>query len=356
MSLRPLRRVLLLFVAFQSGAQAQEPSKPTILFLDAGTAAAAIADESLEPYFALLQPAEMQAKTGGEPLAATELAAQRAECQERYRKGVRVFSDEEQHALTTLVERLHAAWAGAHPRIAELPWSFLGTEEVIEGGLPHTRGRSIVIPSSVGTAIVASLEAGEAAVREHLTLLVHEQCHVLQRLEPKLFAPLYAAWGFVRAEGLAPAAQLLQRHVVNPDGVRTEWVFPLKEGRTNVYLHPLVAFRDKPPPYQMPHDFELIAVELTKDGAGFRPKQDAQGGLVIRPLQSVTEYNARFGGIFENFHPNEIFAVLFATMVVKDAFGGEGLPQSSDAVGKDFAKLRAWCTKNLASKTLAAGR
>jgi hypothetical protein len=355
MSPGPVRVGLLLLAAFQAGGEAQEPRKPTIMFLDVEAAADAIADESLEPYFALLQPAEMEAKTG-EPLLAREIVAQRAECQEYYRRGVRAFSEQEQRALTTLVERLHGAWAGRHPRIAELPWSFLGTEDQIEGGLPHTRGRSIVLPRSVGTAIVASLEAGEAAVREQLQLLVHEQSHVLQRLEPELFAPLYLGWGFLRAPGLEPAAALLPRHVVNPDGVRTEWVFPLKEGRTQVYLHPLVAFRDKPPPHQMPHDFELIAVELTKAGAAFRPKLDARGGLVIRSLPLVTDYHARFGGIFENFHPNEIFAVLFATMVVQDAFGGEGLPQSSQAAGKDFAKLRAWCAKSLTSKSPAAAR
>ena len=100
----------------------------------------------------------------------------------------------------------------------------------------------------------------------------------------------------------------------------------------------------------------MIAVELVKDGAGFRPKQDARGALAIRPLESVTAYNARFGGIFENFHPNEIFAVLFSTMVLKDSFGGEGLPQPSEAAGKDFAKLRAWCAKNLVRKTASAAR
>ncbi len=347
---------LLWVLALPPVAQAKEPAKPTIVFLDAEQAAAAIADESIEPYFALLQPAEMEAKTGGEPFEATDLAAQREECRQRYRRGARAFSEEEQRALTTLAQRLHAAWVAPYPRMADLPWSFLGTEDAVEGGLPHTRGRSIVIPRSVGTAIVASSARGEAAVREQLGLLAHEQCHVLQRLEPGSFTTLYQSWGFLRAVGLAPAAEVLPRHVVNPDGVRTEWVFPLKEGAGTAYLHPLVALRDLTRPHRMPQEFELIAVELVKDGAGFRPKQDAGGDLRIRPLPEVTAYHARFGGIFENFHPNEIFAVLFSTMVLRDAFGGEGLPQPSEAVGKDFAKLRAWCAKSLVRKTSAAGR
>jgi hypothetical protein len=347
---------LLLLLPFAAVALAKEPARPTIAFLDAEQAAAAIVDESLEAYFSLLQPVEMEAKTGGEPFAATELGAMRAECKERYRRGVRAFSEDEQRALTTLVERLHAAWAKAYPRIADVPWSFLGTADILEGGLPYTRGRSIVIPRSVGTAIVASLQGGEAAVRQQLDLLAHEQCHVLQRLEPALFGPLYLGWGFLEAEGLAPAAQILPRHVVNPDGVRVERVFPLKEGGLTTYLHPLVVLHDAERPHQMPQELEMVALELTREGTSFRAKEDAQGGIRIRSLPSMREYGARFGGIFENFHPNEIFAVLFAMMVVKDSFGGPGLPQSSEAVGKDFAKLRTWSTKNLVRKSPAPVR
>lgn len=354
MTRRLVRFGWVLFVPLAAAAEAKEPPKPKIEFLGKEQAAAAIADESLEPYFSLLQKAEMEAKTGGTPLGGTDLAAQRVECRQRYQAAVRAFSDEEQRALTTLVERLHGAWAERYPRLADVPWSFLGTEEVIEGGLPHTRGRSIVIPKSVGTAIVRSLTAGETAVREQLSLLAHEQCHVLQRVEPKLFDALYLSWGFVKVAGLAPAPQVLARHVVNPDGVRTEWVFPLQENGATIYLHPLVALRDLVPPHRMPDELEMIAVEVEKDGAGFRPKVDASGAAVVRSLPEQRAYGARFGGIFENFHPNEIFAVLLSAIVMKDHFGGEGLPESPEVLGKDGAKLRSWCTKNFARKAAPA--
>jgi hypothetical protein len=154
----------------------------------------------------------------------------------------------------------------------------------------------------------------------------------------------------VKVAGLTPAPSLLARHVVNPDGVRTEWVFPLQEYGATVFLHPLAALRDAVPPHRMPHELELIAVELEKDGAGFRPKLDGAGAPTVRSLPAQRAYGARFGGIFENFHPNEIFAVLVSLMVAKDHFGGEALPQSPEVLGKDGAKLRTWCSKNLARK------
>lgn len=339
---------LLLLPVF-SGAPAvegKEAAKPTVTFLSAEEAAKALVDESIEPYFSLLQPIEMRAKTGGEALAAQELGAQRDECRERYRRGVREFDDDQKAAITSLAERLHAAWSTAYPRLADLPWSFLGVEDSIEGGLPHTRGRHIVLGTSVARAIAASVRAGAAAQREQIGLLAHEQCHVLQRLDPALFRPLYVSWGFARADGLTPAPEVLPRHVVNPDGPRVEWVFPVGRGASAIWHHPLVAFRDMESP-NMPRDMEVLSVEMTKDGASYRPKRDAEGKALLHPLESVTPYGDAFGGIGENFHPNEIFAVFLSTMVVHDSFGGGGLPRPCDAAGKDFTTFRAWCRKNL---------
>jgi hypothetical protein len=354
---RPLRWIgaVALAVLPAGRAFAEEPSAPEIAFLDTEAAARAIVDESAEEYFAVLQPAEMEAKTRGEPLTASGIAAQRDECRERYRSAVRKFSAEEKAAITTLVTRLHGAWAEDYPRIADLPWSFLAVEDRIEGAMPHTRGRHIVIPASHGTSIVSSLQGDEAARRFHLDILAHEQSHVLQRMEPTLFHPLYASWGFQRVEGLQPPEEVLPRHVFNPDGVRTEWIFTLATGRVTTHFLPLVVLRDLERPHRMPDDFDLIAVELIKSEGRFRAKKDGTA-VASRSLPSLKEYGDRFGGIFENFHPNEIFSVLFAAMVVKDRFGGDGLPKPSEAAGPDFAKLRAWCKKSLAVEQPAGAR
>jgi hypothetical protein len=336
-----------------SGTAEADESGPRIDFLDVEAAKAAIADESLEPYFSLLEPLEMAAKTG-KPLEAKDLKAQREECRTRYQQGVRAFTDEEKTALTSAVRRLHAAWADPYPRIADLPWSFLGVENTVEGGLPHTRGRSIVVPRSVGVAIAAAETIGGAAARRNVELLVHEQSHVLQRLEPALFEPLYTGdFGFVRAQEVALHRLIAPRHVVNPDGVRVEWVFPRKEGEVTTYLHPLVAFAEGAESPRMPYDMAVLAVEVVKSERGFEPKEDSEGRPLARPLGSIRDYGERFGGIFENFHPNEIFAVLFATLVLQDHFEGRGLPRPSAAAGKDWAKLRPWCREAFAAKAAA---
>jgi hypothetical protein len=95
----------------------------------------------------------------------------------------------------------------------------------------------------------------------------------------------------------------------------------------------------------MPDDFDLIAAELVKSEGRFRAKKKDENTVASRSLPSLREYGNRFGGIFENLHTNEIFSVLFAAMVVKDRFGGDGLPKPSEAAGPDFAKLRTWCER-----------
>jgi hypothetical protein len=128
-------------------------------------------------------------------------------------------------------------------------------------------------------------------------------------------------------------------------------VFPLGEGADATVLHPLVVFGGGGDAPKMPHDMEMIAVELKKSGSTFEPKLDARKKPVTKPLPPLTEYGSRFGGIFENFHPNEIFAVLFAAMVTKDHFDGRGLPRPSSAAGEDFDLLRTWCRTAFASAT-----
>ena len=330
---RMSRRILLALLA----AAAAHAGEPAVAFLEGDAGRAAIVDESVEPYFSLLQPMEMATKTG-RPLEAKDLAAQRDECRERYRAAIRDFTEGEKAALTALAGKIHDAWKGDYPLFAGTPWSFLKVALPIEGGLPHTRGRTIVLPETLAPFLARLTPEAEPQIAE---LLVHEQCHVVQRLHPGVFEPLYTGpWGFVRAKGLRPGEALESRQVVNPDGVDMGWVFPVKGG----YIQPFLIFSDGKEPRRMPRDFREIAVPVEKDGAGFRTK----AGAAPVPLASAREHQERFGAIGQTYHPNEIFACLFSAMVLRDDFGGPGLRAPCEVVGKDFEKLREWCRKHLA--------
>lgn len=366
-SVRPCRR--LCFLAFvgtlvaptsswivpkTASAKDEGPAaSPTVRFLDGDAGRDAIADESIEPYYKVLQPIEMVAKTGGKKLEAKGLDAQREECRKRYRDAVLDFTDDEKAALTGLTDAVSAAWANEYPLFAKTPWSFIKLSGALEAGFPHTRGNSIVFSESVTGGFARGCKSSpKNVIAGAATLLAHEQSHVVQRLHPEVFLPLYTtAWGFLRIKNLASDAWLDRQHLGNPDGIDVGWAYPLKEGRGTTVIQPLVIFSEGPEPRNMPGDFQMVAVTLEMKGSSYKPKEDPSGKPVMRPLNGVTAFASLWGGIDETMHPNEIFACAFAAMVSKDHFRGSGLARSSDLFGKDFAKLRPWCREHFAAKT-----
>jgi len=316
-------------------------------FPAAKEAADAIADESAEPYFSLLQPLEMVAKTGA-PLTATALAAQRDECRKRYREAVREFSEDEKAALTDATAKLRAALDEAYPLFAGTPWSFLKVAGSIEGGMPHTRGAHIVFSERIAAQFAQFRSKGLDPAKSGLgELLLHEQCHVVERARPALFADLYEkTWGLIRAKGL-PATPWLEKHqIVNPDGPDVGWVFPTKDGR---FWQPNVLLKEGVDRPRMPRDFLLVGIALDRKGDGFVPRSGKDGKAETTPLDEIPAWQAAFGHVPENFHPNETFAVLFSWLTMKEqvAPSGAGLQKHDDV---DFTKLRDWCRKNLAKK------
>ena len=348
---RGLRLFLLLVAATPAALRADDAaaSQVEVRFLDRKGAAAAIVDESMEPYFSLLQPLEMIAKTGS-PLAAKDLPAQRDECRKRYQEGVLEFTDAEKSAIGDAARAVSAALKDAYPLFASTPWSFLKLDDAFEGGMPHTRGPHIVFSPSVA-AMFAGARAGGADPAHSVLgeVLVHEQCHVVERAHPKLFADLFVnVWGFVRAEGLESCPQLTKVQLKNPDGVDVGWVFPEKEGGSTVYWQPLVVLRDGVERPRMPRDFVTIGVRCVKKGRAFHPEMSKEATPVTMPLDEINAYHAAFGHVDENFHPNETFAVLFSWLAMKDHVGAAG-PGLDDHSSVDFTKLREWCKKHFAA-------
>jgi len=347
---RILRALLLLAAALPISAIAQEAQKTPVRFLSVKEAADAIVDESMEPYFSLLQPLEMIAKTG-KPMTAAELPAQRDECRKRYREAVREFTDDEKASITGAVETIAKGLKEAYPFFAGTPWSFLKLESSIEGGMPHTRGPHIVIPERMAKqfALFRTRNIDPAKSRLAQTL-IHEQCHVLQRARPDLFADLYTqGWGLIRAKGLPSHPWLDKVQIVNPDGPDVGWVFQAKEGTTPLYWQPLVALKEGVERPSMPKDFVLIGVALDKKGDAYEVRVAKDGKPEVLALDKIPGWNAAYGHVGENFHPNETFAVLYSWLAMKEHVSEPG-PGLDDHAAVDFTKLREWCRKNFAGK------
>src|SRR5271167_596158 len=136
----PTMRVCLLVsvlvpLLIPGGRAAAADQGPDVAFLTAEQGRSAIVDESVEPYFSLLQTREMSAKTGT-PIDGDTLDAQRSSCRKRYQAAVSDFSAPEQAAVRRIVAGVHPYLQERYPVFAAEPWRFIKVARAIEGGMP----------------------------------------------------------------------------------------------------------------------------------------------------------------------------------------------------------------------------
>jgi hypothetical protein len=304
--------ILFCFLCFawDPGARAQEAN---IRFLTQAEARSALTEGEAREYYALLQLGEMRAKTGL-PLQNLGLAEARERVRAVYGERTLDFSPEEQAMLREAVTSLQPGLRERAPLYARTPWSFIKVAATLEGGLPHTRGDSIVLCDALLAQLLrAHAHAAFTQPSGLWNLLVHEQTHVLQRGGPGRFADLYTqVFGF-RHVVLEPAPPWLRvRNVVNPDGPSQDWAFPDGEGEARRWLVPEIQLRTLDAP-RMPEDFAVIATPVRAHGSVWQyldrtapeaPQQLADFGFFAKfPIRD------------ELFHPNEIAAGLLAALL-----------------------------------------
>lgn len=345
---------LTLFIAFcaQRTLPAQDVQPPVakvpVTFLSLDEARAAIVDDSADPYFEKLTAHEMSAKTG-QQLTGDTLDAQRKECKALYQAACEAFTDDERQVLTTLLGKIHPAVEHTYPGFAKQPWSFIKVKPTLEGGMPHTRGRHIIVSSRVVGGMKQMSLAGDLGTTAAAGILVHEQTHVIERLHPDLFTDLFTGvFGFRRAKEITPDPWTTARQLINPDGIDTRWIFPLKDDPhldTKPHLiWPLVIFSD--PDAASLHQMTFVGLDLEptdpKDPVPdtFKLKLDASGEPTHQPLPQIDTYVRAVRTRQSLYHPNEAAADLMARLVIADALGQDGA-----AGGNDMEPVRAWAKK-----------
>ena len=302
-------------------AQAQSASHvgtAEVHFLTAGEGAAALTEGAEAAYFERMNLLEIRARLHGgadwPSLQAARQAARRFEASK-----VQSFSDDECAAIRDIVERLQPRLASRAPLYARTPWSFVKLGDDAEGGMPHTRGRHLVLPAKLVEVIARRARATNPLAPPRFgDLLVHEQTHVLQRLAPARFEPLFIdVLGFVRAPTPPTSPALARCLVQNPDAPDLSWVFPLdKLGGKGWIMPATVLPTDKAAP-KMPQDFQAVAVELAREGGEWKVVDDA-GQPRLRQLAQVPGYDAYFPYADEDIHPNEIAAVALSHWILQD--------------------------------------
>jgi hypothetical protein len=326
-------------------------AKSAAIFLSAADGAKVLASDD-PPYLSLLKMIESQGKTGSAMNIATlrDPKLRFEELKKRYAAAALDFSPAEIETINWYVERLDKL-AFDFPLFTATPWKFIKVGPNIENGFSHTRGDCIVFTAqTLGRLGVARKRTPDTAAYLAGGLLLHEKCHVIQRQHPKMMADLYTnVWKFEYASvDLGP--WLSDRQLLNPDGVELRWVYklpPAEAGELPKYILPLIAFIDSPedPPTSFA-GAAPVAVELNKTKTGYTIVMLNETKPKFNPIGKYADYVRAFPDANSIYHPNEIFADLFAMMIAKDTLSRSKIePLTKEA---PYGALREWLTKNFA--------
>lgn len=306
---------------------------PSITFLDADAAAAALLDDHGDPYYSLLQLNEMRAKSGL-PLEG-EIHAARAAFRSAYREEVRDFTDEEKAMLRGGIAHVQPYLEETYPVLAKTPWSFIKVTPGVESGLPHTRGDHIVVSAPFLTWLTSMPE--DSAAPGLSNLLLHELLHVAQRDHAEAFDALYTKiWGLRSVTDITGDAWLVENQVVNPDGT-DRWLFPVhgEDGVDWIWPTLLLTAPEEGLPNLM-QNMRMIAVEVRDTDDGPAVRLDDDGRPIYGPLAESAAYTAAFPYTTNLYHPNEITADAFAGLAIADIFG------TDPPTGAGIDRLHAW--------------
>ena len=342
-----MRRILIIAALFVSSLSAYAD----VECLSGDTAKNAFVAEGKEPYFSLLQPREMAAKTGHR---VTSMAVQQQQNQIRveYRDAVLNCTPEETRALKGYIAVIEANLKPLYPGLVEMPWRFVKVDNSIEGGLPHTRGSVIVLSQSLLTSIkeTAQSEQWDLGI---INVLIHEQIHVIQRVKAAVFEKLYEdAWGFRKAATIKGASTWLAQHqIVNPDGVDVQWVWPVPASSRVIWPRVILDGESETP--VMPDDFRMIGIELTTTDGGYAVATEKNGTPKYRSLRDEPSYMQKFGNISSIYHPNEIAADYLANLALLDCLiDKERVPKEQLAmVEKLYQPIRTWARSTFGPQT-----
>ncbi len=334
----------LIAVITSVSAAAGKPVKPpAVTFLDQKAAAKVLADESVEPFFSVMQPKEIAALTAGKAKG-KNLTELRKSCRDIFSGAAASFTNKEKAALTWLARQVSTQFMKDYPKFASLPWSFIKLSKPLAGGFPHTRNKQIVFTQALITNIVRSKDSGneKRLIRALGPLFVHEQMHVFQRYNPKLMADLYTkVWKFQHIKGGIQSPQwLIDRNASNPDGIDINWIIPVGKDK---YLWPRAIFEREAEVNAM-RDMTMIGVNVIKTKKGFAVVTDKNKKPVYKSLHRVNAYKEMFPTVRSLYHPNEIAADLMAQIYLIDVTT-PNLSQNN-RFAKAIAPMKTWCLKN----------
>ena len=242
-----------------------------------------------------------------------KLNEKRNEMLEIYKKNTMEFTEDEKQYLTDAVNYLFTKYKNKLPLIRS--WNFIKLHESLDWGYPFTLDNYIVL----------SKEKISSNTKELARLLFHEQLHIIQRNESKIFEDFYIKqWKFEKFD--LPDDPWIREYLVhNPDSI-DYFIYKLSD---ELYMLPLATTHS--------NQYRLTETALFLTNTKKILAKDDEPH--IEPLRNVVEYNNRFYNTESLYHPNEIFATILTSMVFNDLSVSEIDTTAFDAI---FLQLKSY--------------
>lgn len=208
---------------------------------------------------------------------------------------------------------------------SNLTWTFIGTSNKLESGMPYTVGQVIFLPPS--------LTSKNLSIQRTVThTLCHEWIHILQRRFPELhYKFITKSMRFRSAQIVGPWKLGKYEIYSNPDGLQRRqgsWVF--SDNKRKWYLPLLLT---------VPTTGKLTKLSLQVDLIQGEPARVKSRGILVDNITSILGKRFPMCPSSNLYHPHEILAELGANYLM------EGTTHSS-VFDKFFQILGNYCLQN----------
>ena len=227
-------------------------------------------------------------------------------CNKHYCNNTLSFTDKDKNNILICLNIITNIYNKYFHKLLPLPWNFIKVSKNIEGGMPHTIKDYIVLPENFLQYLNYSIENNNKSILiDNICLtLIHEQMHVFQKMDYSIFKELYQNyWNFDLCE-IKLKKKYLKNQRINPDGY-DNWCY--KYNNTNIY--PFVYLKND---YKYLNDVKTSAITIENDKINYKKIYD---------INDLNEYNNFFCNVSQNYHPNEISAILLSDLIISKING-----------------------------------
>lgn len=240
---------------------------------------------------------------------------------------------EKKHLQQAIYNIQHKCWTWKM-LMTNHKWTLISVDNHIDGGMPHTIYKAIVIPQWLREALCQDEQS--TTYQNAIETMIHEQIHCLQKQYPQLFEKLYNDWGYTKLSEhkhyhhiVRDIHQQFPRRT-NPD-TPLEWILYKK-------WYQVVLFNDSPKSLT---DVSYVLIDLQEYATDRLPQQQQNAIMHQTDAEWFTDI---FGHSAHCYHPDETSAVLLSQLIFDDYQNGSKLQHTSRAVHTLVSWIHQWCS------------